>query len=165
MHPTFLPAAVPSVVVNFNDTRCADGGRVCPTDSLLFTCTTSEISVLRVTLPSGDVLVVFSDGTITGNLPDGLSVESSSVAVNDGGLSSNYTISLSIDDAALLAGSMIVCDDGTSGNQDMAGCSVVGKFYNHLFIITIIVYIRFHVYSLKEHHNKIILNTCSLLFV
>ena len=152
--------------VNFNDARCAtDGGRVCPTDSLLFTCIANEIITLRVTLPSGGMLVVFSDGWNTGSLPDGFSVESSSVAVNYGGISSNYTLSLSIDNASLLAGGVIVCDDGTPGNQDMAGCPSVGKFYNHLFIITIIVYIRFHVYSLKEHHNKIFLNTCSLLFV
>ena len=128
----FLPAAVPSVVVSFNDTRCAtDGGRVCPTNSLLFTCTANEIITLRVALPSGSPLGVFSDGTVTGSLPDGFSVESSSVAVNDGGTSFNYTLSLSIHDVSLLAGSVIACDDNTINNQDIAGCPTAGKFHVH----------------------------------
>ena len=131
---TFLPAAVPSVEANFNDTRCADGGRVCPTDSLLFTCTANESTILRVTLPSGVRLYLSSSGMPTGSLPDGFSVESHSVAENDGGASYNYTLSLSIDNAFLLAGGVIVCDDATPGNQDMAGCPTVGKFYNHLFM-------------------------------
>ena len=120
---------------------------MCPTDSLLFTCTAIEIITLRVILPFGDELTVTSSGIPPGNVPDGFSVEFSSVAMNDGGFSSNYTLSLSIDDASLLAGGMIVCDDATPGNQDMAGCLVVGKFYNHLFIYIriIIVYIRFQV--------------------
>ena len=134
MPHTFLPAAAPSVVVNFNDTRCTDGGRVCPTDSLLFTCTANEIITLRVALPSGVELFLNSSGMPPGNVPDGFSVESSSVAVNDGGTSFNYTLSLSIDDAALLAGGVIGCDDATPGNQDMAGCPTVGKFYNYLFV-------------------------------
>ena len=123
----FLPGAVPSVVVNFNDTRCADGGSVCQNDSLLFTCTANESTILRVTLPSGDHLFLSSSRTVTGSLPDGFSVESSSVAVNDGGASFNYTLSLSIDNAFLLAGGMIVCDDGTTTNLDKAGCPVAGK--------------------------------------
>ena len=124
----FLPAAAPSVVVNFNDTRCTDGGGVCSTDSLLLTCTANEIIILRVTLPSDGTLGVFNDGTVTGigTLPAGFSVESSNAIMNPGGLSYNYTLSLSIENASLLNGSMIVCDDNTI-NQDMAGCPVVGK--------------------------------------
>ena len=108
---------------------------MCPTDSLLFTCIANEIITLRVTLPSGDELTVTSSGAVLGSLPVGLSVEPPIVAENDGGTSFNYTLSLSIDDASLLAGGMIVCDDGTPGNRDMAGCPTVGKFYNHFFII------------------------------
>ena len=130
----FLPASVPSVEVNFNDTRCADGGRVCPTDSLLFTCTANDIIVLRVTLPSDHELTVTSSGTVIGYVPDGFSVEPPIVAENDGGISYNYTLSLSIENASLLAGSVIVCDDYTITNQDMAGCPTVGKFYNHSFM-------------------------------
>ena len=147
MPHTFLPAAVPSVEVNFNDTRCADGGRVCPTDSLLFTCTGNEIFTLslRVTLPSGNVLALNNDGTLSGigSLSDGFSVESSSVAVNDGGISFNYALSLSIDDAALLAGGMIVCDDSTPANREMAGCPTAGMFYHitHSYAIHIIIII------------------------
>ena len=135
MPHTFLPAAVPSVVVNFNDTRCADGGSVCPTDSLLFTCTGNETITLalRVILPSGDELIVTSSGAVIaiGDLSDGFSVESTNVAVNDGGTSFNYTLSLSIDNASLLAGGVIICNDNTIANRDMAGCPTAGKFYIH----------------------------------
>ena len=134
MHDTFLPAAAPSAEVSFNDTRCTDGGRVCPTDSLHFTCTANEIMALslRVTLPSGNVLVLNNDGTVSGiGLPAGFSVESSIVAENCGGISYNYTLSLSIDAASLLAGGVIACDDNTIANRNMAGCPTVGKFYNH----------------------------------
>ena len=127
----FLSAAAPSVVVNFNDTRCAaDGGRVCATDSLLFTCTGNEIGFLRMTLFSGERLALFSDGDITGigDLRDGFSVEPAIVTMNDGGASFNYTLSVSIENASLLNGSMIDCDDNSPDNQDMAGCPVVGKF-------------------------------------
>ena len=162
----FLPAAVPSVVVNFNDTRCAEGGRVCPTDSLLFTCTTSEITILRVSLPSGHELTVTSSGIVIGNVPDGFSVEPPIVAVNGDGTSFNYTLSLSIENASLLAGDVIVCDDGGSVTRDMAGCPTVGKFYNHSFmhnsyigIIIMDIYILLEVDSFKvaSQHN---LDTC-----
>ena len=147
MPHTFLPAAAPSVVVNFNDTRCTDGGRVCPTDSLLFTCAANEIFTLslRVTLPSGYVLALNNDGTLygIGSLPDGFSVESSSVAENDGGTSFNYTLSLSIENASLLAGGVIACDDSTVANRVMAECPTVGKFYHitHSYAIHIIIII------------------------
>ena len=136
-----LPAAVPSVKVNFNDTRCTDGGRVCPTDSLLFTCTANESTVfsLRVTLPSGYRLTLQSDsGTVSGigGLPNGFSVESSNVVMNDGGDSFNYTLSLSITNATLLAGGMILCGSTTLIRYN-ATCSVVGKFISKINGISI----------------------------
>ena len=138
MHDTFLPAAAPSAEVSFNDTRCTDGGRVCPTDSLHFTCTANEIMALSliVTLPSGDMLALNNDGTVSeiGDLPAGFSVESTSVTVNCGGTSLNYILSLSIDSASLLTGGVIFCDDNTIANRVMAGCPTAGMFYNHSFI-------------------------------
>ena len=101
---------------------------MCATDSLLFTCTAIEILTLRVTLPSGIRLFFDSSGMPPGNVPDGFSVESRSVIPNVGITSYNYTLSLSIDNASLLNGDMILCDDTTSANQDTAGCPVVGKF-------------------------------------
>ena len=112
-------------MANFNDTRCTDGGRVCPTDSLLFTCTANEIILLRVTLPSGFELVLSSPATTIGT-PDGFSVESNAT-VNDDCLSYNYTLSLSIENASLLAGGAInVSDDNTTINQYK--CPMIGKF-------------------------------------
>ena len=106
---------------------------MCATDSLLFTCTGNEIGFLRVTLFSGERLALFSDGDITGigDLHDGFSVEPPIVTMNDGGASFNYTLSVSIENASLLNGNMIDCDDNSPDNQDMAGCPVVGKFNTH----------------------------------
>ena len=112
------------MVANFNDTRCTDSGRVCPTDSLLFTCTANEIILLRVTLPSGFELVLSSPATTIGT-PDGFSVESNATVNADG--SFNYILSLSIENAFLLAGRDInVSDDNTITNQYK--CPMVGKF-------------------------------------
>ena len=136
----FLPAAVPSVKVNFNDTRCTDGGRVCSTDSLLFTCTANEIDSLslQIILPSGYELAISSTDTIIGiqDIPDGFSVESSNVVTNDGGTSFNYTLSLSITNATLLAGGVVLCAS-TTVIQDSATCSVVGKFISTINGISI----------------------------
>ena len=126
---------------------------MCSTDSLLLTCTANEIIILRVTLPSDGTLGVFNDGTVTGigTLPAGFSVESSNAIVNPGGLSYNYTLSLSIENASLLNGSMIVCDDNTI-HQDMAGCPVVGKFSLPLVGCVKYVHVRIYIHVYCEVH-------------
>ena len=151
------------MVVSFNDTRCAEGGKVCPTDSLLFTCAANEITILRVNLPSDHELTVTSSGIVIGNVPDGFYVEPPIVAENGDGTSFNYTLSLSIENASLLAGGMIVCDDGGSVTRDVAGCPTVGKFYNHSFkhnsyIDIIIIFLEVDSFKVASQHN---LDTCS----
>ena len=101
---------------------------MCSTDPLLFTCTGNELTVLSmiVTLPNGDPLSLSRTGAVSGTIPDGFSVISRSAVPNDGNVSFNFTLSLSIENASLLNGDVIACDDNTI--REMAGCSVVGKF-------------------------------------
>ena len=93
--------AVLSVRTSFNDTRC-DGGRVCPTDPLLFTCeiTGSTSTSIAVTFPSdmGITIILRSRGTVDEHdPPDGVTVRFHNVAITENAV--NYTLSLSIETA------------------------------------------------------------------
>ena len=105
-----------SAVASFNDSRC-DGQMVCPNDPLLFTCTVSDSpsAAARVTLPSGVAVQVTSANMteeVGGTLPNGVTVQSHNISVEDGGLV-NYTLTLAIERASLLSGNPIICDART----------------------------------------------------
>ena len=127
--PTLLDAQ--SVDVNFNDPRCGDGRRVCPTDPLLFTCVVTGNLAATITVKIENVLEtdLNDDNTTYEHLPDGYTVQSHNVQTNVGSL--NYTLVLSIVNASLLNGSLIICDSNLRGVDDgMAGCPVAGKLYS-----------------------------------
>ena len=90
-----LTVAQLSVDASFNDTRCEDGGTVCPTDPLLFTCIVSDSPIvdITVTFPSGDEIDLTVGNMITGDLPDGVHVKSHNVTV-DGTF--NYVLTLKV---------------------------------------------------------------------
>ena len=113
--------------MNFNNTRCGDGRGVCPTDPLLFTCvvTDSPVTIITVRIENGLVIQLHVDNTTQGDLPDGFSVQSHNVQTNVGSL--DYTLVLSIVNASLLNGSLIICDSNIFGVDDMAGCPVAGR--------------------------------------
>ena len=113
--------------VSFNDPRCGDGRGVCPTDPLLFTCVVTGSPVNSITVEIENVFEIDlnDDNTIDGDLPDGYTVQSHNVQTNVGSL--NYTLVLSIVNASLLNGSLIICDSNLAGVDDMAGCPVAGK--------------------------------------
>ena len=117
--------------VNFNNPRCGDGRRVCPTDPLLFTCVVTGSPANRITVEIENVFEIDlnDDNTTEGDLPDGFTVHSHNVQTNVGLL--NYTLVLSIVNASLLNGSLIICDSNLGGVDDsMAGCPVAGKLYS-----------------------------------
>ena len=120
-----------SVDASFDDPRCETDERVCPNDPLLFTCTVtgSDNSLATVTLPSGEIVVIFSDNTTAsggGNLPGGVRVDSHDARV-DGGVV-NYTLTLAIDRASILNGNSVTCADGAVVPQtDEASCPVAGN--------------------------------------
>ena len=121
--------------VNFNDPRCGDGRGVCPTDPLLFTCMVTgnpaASIIVKINNSVGEIRLMASNTTqeLDGGLPDGFTVQSHNVQINDG--SADYTLVLSIMNASLLNGnSMIICDSNIFGADDVsAGCPVAGKLY------------------------------------
>ena len=116
-----------SVIASFNDTRCGYGG-VCSTDPLFFTCniTGSPATVATVALPSGDVIVLNEDNSIQGMIPEGYTLQSAIVSMNDALI--NFILTFSIESASLLNGSDIICNSALVGGIRMAGCPVAGKF-------------------------------------
>ena len=110
-------------MASFSDGRCeADG--VCPNDPLLFTCELSEINVLRLILPGqSPVAYVAGVDPDTVNLHAGITVQSPDIPDSAPG---NFTLALSIENASLLAGNEIICDDGTDNNAAMAACPLLG---------------------------------------
>ena len=110
-------------MASFSDGRCeADG--VCPNDPLLFTCELNEIIVLRLILP-GHPPVAYVSGVDPDdvNLPAGITLLSPDIPSSAPG---NFTLALSIENAPLLAGNEIRCDDGTDSNAAMAACPLLG---------------------------------------
>ena len=99
---------------SFDDPRC-DGEMVCPDTPLLFTCTVtgSTSASARVILPSGPAVVVTVMNmveVIDGPLPDGVTIFSFN-AVGSGPV--NYSLTLSIERADILAGMAVICDAQT----------------------------------------------------
>ena len=122
LFPTHSDAAVAS----FSDDRCKTDG-VCPSDPLTFTCEINGALSLRVELPnSHDDTVTLKNGPEDVDLPDGFTaVTLSIIEITDS--SRNFTLTLSIAEASLLAGGEIRCDDTTPNNVAMAGCPIMGK--------------------------------------
>ena len=106
-----LAGAAISVEASFNDTRCESEG-VCPNDPLFFTCTVTEspVSKATVTLPFQDDVNIHFDNTISGELPNGVTVQYHDAIIYDG--LGNYTISLAFEKAYLLTGN-IACNPRT----------------------------------------------------
>ena len=120
--------------VNFNDSRCGDGRGVCPTDPLLFTCMVTgnqaNSIIVKINNSVGEIRLMAGNiiQELDGGLPDGYTVQSHNIQTNDGSL--DYTLVLSIVNASLLNGSLIICDSNLFGIDDMAGCPVAGKLYS-----------------------------------
>ena len=118
------------MIASFNETNCGDGGSVCSTDPVLFTCniTGSSGTVSTVTFPSGDAIVLNKDNSRAGMIPEGYTLQSA-IASMHGGLN-NFVLTFSIESASLLNGSDIICNSGLVGGIEMAGCPVAGKFWS-----------------------------------
>ena len=116
-------------MVNFDNPRCGDGRGVCPTDPLLFTCVVTGNIATRITVRIKNVLNIDlneNNETVENLLPDGFTVQSHNVQNNVGSL--DYTLVLSIVNATLLNGSLIICDSNTVNvDEGMAGCPVAGE--------------------------------------
>ena len=117
-----------SVRASFNDTRC-DGGSVCPTDPLLFTCEVNETTSSTISVAfHSDMLItiiLLSTDMISGVPPDGVTVFHS-VTMNNG--TNDYILSLSIETASLLNDGMIECNPGDINNVLVAECPMAGEF-------------------------------------
>ena len=120
-----------SVEASFDDSRCETDERVCPNDPLLFSCTVtgSDADLASVRLSSGQFVNIDSDNTTSfggGTLPVGVRVHSHDARV-DGGVV-DYTLTLAIDRASILAGNSVTCADGAVVPQtDEASCPVAGS--------------------------------------
>ena len=106
------------------DVYTADG--VCPNDSLIFTCEVNDAFVMRVLLPSG-YQEYASPGDRANDiaLPAGFTADSLVLTPTDN-FKNNITLTLSIENASLLNGGQITCDD-TIYNRAMAGCPLAGE--------------------------------------
>ena len=128
----------------FNDTRCEDGGVVCPTDLLLFTCNITDTPSTRVivlfSFAEMVVIALTNNNVIQGGGPDGINIHSHSVT---GEGPYDYILTLSIASASLLNGGMIECDSNI-GVTDRAGCPVAGGLIVDSFVAV-------HVLLFSEH--------------
>ena len=119
--------AAPSAVASFSDKRCAAGG-VCPNDSLVFTCEVNDTFLLRVILPSGyKKHIILGDTASDVQLPAGFTTDLL-VITETGDLSRNISLMLSVENASLLNGGQITCDDSSINTiTAMAGCPLAGE--------------------------------------
>ena len=125
--PVVPAEAAVSVDASFDDPRCETDERVCPNDPLLFTCTVtgSDDPVATVRPSSGQFVNILSDNmTSLGGegLPVGVRVVSHDARV-DGGVA-DYTLTLAIDKASILNGSVTCADGGLSPQTAQASCPV-----------------------------------------
>jgi hypothetical protein len=112
-----------AVRATFDDARC-NGSVVCPGDPLLFTCTVtgSQSAVASVILPTGERVDLLRDNIIEieGSLPKGITVDSHDVTMDiDGG---NYVLTVAIERASLLNGSLVCDNRAFTPVTDQATC-------------------------------------------
>ena len=113
-------------MANFSNEACATGG-VKLSDPLLFTCEVNGAVLLRVVLPTGDQEIIsVGDTAADVSLPDGFTAMSLNIAEIDAS-TRNFSIKLSIENAFLLNGGEIKCDNTTSKNEAKAKCPIIGK--------------------------------------
>ena len=101
---------------------------MCSNDPLVFTCELNEVVLLRVILPTDE-----QENTSIGDsandvaLPVGFTADSLVItAVDDA--TRNITLTLSIENASLLNGGQITCDDTVTNDViAMAGCPLAGE--------------------------------------
>ena len=100
---------------------------MCSTDPLLFTCELHEIVVLRVNISSGShEHISLKDTAADVALPAGftaVSLNISEITINI----RDFFLTLSIANASLLKGGVIICDDTTPRNRATAGCLLHGR--------------------------------------
>ena len=117
--------ATSSAVASFSDARCTAGG-VCPNDPLVYTCEVNSY-LMRIILPSG-VQEVASIGDTESDIlfpSAGFNVYTFNVTPVDI-FRRNYTPTLSIENASLLNGGQIICDD-TENIVANARCPLIGE--------------------------------------
>ena len=121
--------AAPSVVASFHDVRCTAGG-VCPNDPLVFTCEVNDSILLRILLPNGGQEVVSIGDTASDvSLPAGFTADLLVITETDE-LTRNISLTLSIENASLLNGGQITCDDANNIiTVAMAECPLAGEKY------------------------------------
>ena len=120
--------ATSSAVASFSDARCTARG-VCPNDPLVFTCEVNNTGVLLVILPTGyQEHISIGDRTNHVALPAGFKADSLVITPIDD-LRRNFTLTLSIENASLLNGGLISCEDAYyyDGSRAMAGCPLAGE--------------------------------------
>ena len=109
-------------MANFSDARCTAGG-VCPSDPLIFTCEVNDTVGMRVTLPTGEHEII-SIGTNHVVLPAGFT---DSLVITLNNYARSFSLTLSIENASLLNGGQISCDDIIPQNVAKAGCPLAGE--------------------------------------
>ena len=111
-------------MANFSDARCTAGG-VCPSDPLIFTCEVNDTFGMRVTLPTGEhEIISIGDKSNHVVLPAGFTADSLVITLKN--YTRNLSLTLSIENASLLNGGQISCDDITQ-NVAKAGCPLAGE--------------------------------------
>ena len=112
-------------MASFSDARCTARG-VCPNDPLVFTCEVNNAVGLRVIFPTGyQETVSYGYSANSVRLPAGFEADSLVITPTDD-LRRNFTLTLSIENASLLNGGWITCDDANR-KRAMAGCPLAGE--------------------------------------